>query len=62
VEIKYGGNRVETYRLVADQTGTRLQAIAQDGRGTAEVFTAEEVTAALQSYAVAAVSRGKIEP
>jgi hypothetical protein len=63
VEIKYGGSRSETYRLVTDPAGARLETVALDNTKPAQFFTAEEIRTVVPGYAsVGAVSGGRAGP
>jgi hypothetical protein len=59
VEIKYAGNGSNTYRVVTDPAGTRFEAVAQNDTTAGQVFAAEEIRAAVATYASADVLSGR---
>ena len=62
VEIKYGGNRSETYRLVSDPSGTKLVVAAKEDLKPEPVFAAGDIRAAMQRYAGADIRRATAAP
>ncbi|MEA2994446.1 MAG: hypothetical protein QOD40_3366 [Alphaproteobacteria bacterium] len=62
VEIKYGGSRSDTYRLIGGPADARLE-VSQDETRPAEFFTAKEIQTVLPAYASAdAPSWGRAWP